>query len=124
MYMPHVRNAHIVKTIHFERHLGTLLDNVESQGDIEYLYLLSVAAKESTTPVLIVSAETSESTRMAMQMLGGEVVPMLCAFAGNGHHNYGSLRNCPDVAAFEERAVAVVEERLHEKRTDPEIPLL
>ena len=116
MYMPNITGGNLVKTIEFDRHTGELWNNLTWQGDVEYLYVLSVAPKGSATAVLYVSAETSKSAKEMAAAFGIASGYMLCAFVGGGHQNHGSPPGLNDIGVFEEKAVEIVSQALGETR--------
>ncbi|MHC4661309.1 MAG: hypothetical protein ACYS8W_06430 [Planctomycetota bacterium] len=121
MYLPAFKDANTVKNVLFENHVAVLLDAVEPEGPVYYLFLLIVLDPKTRQPVLVVSSERSTADQEVFLEKGGEAPPtFLCVFRDEEHLNYGPSPEWEDIIRFEKKAISIVEELLGEKNVPPE----
>ncbi len=88
-------------------HTAYLLDDIESTGVIEYLFILAVYDDLRSRPCLYIASEVNAN---AEETGGGS--HYLGLFPGDGHENHGSSDNWADIEKFEKAAIQLATQYL------------
>lgn len=108
VYMPHIRSAVARRRYRLGSYTAVLLDQIESVGAVEYLYIVAVRRDGDDLPCLFVTSETSEMP----EGLGGRP-HFLGMFDASGHSNLGASDEWADMEHFASRALSIVIARLN-----------
>jgi hypothetical protein len=96
-------------------HMVYLFDTIESEGLIEYAYLLGVFEKESKKPVYFVASEVNT---LAQALGGGS--HFLGVFDGDSHANLGASDDWGDPKKFFRAAMHLAKEHFGIPDEEPE----
>ncbi len=114
-YTPRIRNGRKVKRIDLStgRHSAILLDNIESLGMVEYLFVLVVFENKIKEPCLYVTSEVNERS-----LVSGNGSHFLGIFKKDGHSNLGASDDWADINKFERAALQLATEYLREGKPE------
>lgn len=108
VYMPHIRSATARRRYRFGSYTAVLLDQIESVGAVEYLYIFAVRRDGDDLPCLFVASEASEMP----EELGGRS-HFLGVFDASGHYNLGASDEWANMEHFASKALSIVIARLN-----------
>jgi len=91
------------------KHTALILDEIESLGLVQYLYILVVFDDSIKQPCLFISSELNKTAEEP-----GEGSHFLGVFSGDEHHNLGASDDWADIVNFEREAVKLAFEYLNE----------
>lgn len=115
LYLPAISDARHVRSYKIGPYLGTLVTDCQSAGEIEYTHVLfiyqMVPLPKKETPPPCVMAVAAEVNSFVGQFGGGS--HFLGVFPGSGHENWGDSDQWADLDIFADKALEIVQDRLH-----------
>ena len=127
-YEPVFSSGVVVKKIPLStrRHTAFLLDEIASTGGVSYWFILRVMDNESQEPCLYVASEVrglygeearNKRSAALVPPVGEQFV--LGVFPGDGHISRDVSEDYGDLGKFEEAAIKIAEEFIHERFVNP-----
>ncbi len=108
MYMPRVKSARPKHYYKIGRFNAVFLDEIKSEGDVEYEYIITVFGSNKDEAFLFI---TSERNNLGLfKEMGAS--NFLCIFDEAGHRNLGSSPDWANADKFETAAFKILEKRL------------
>jgi hypothetical protein len=120
MYAPIIQSARTRRTYSIGDRRAAFLDELRTEGSIEYEYLLAVFEPAAGEPFLIVTSERNKPDLglIAEMGFGPPDVPLkgashfFCVFDADGHHNMGDSDRWAIASEFEAAALEFLTARL------------
>ena len=125
MQSPAIQSANRKKEYVSPSYQAIFLDQIVSNGKVQYQFLIAVFKPGAEAPFFIVTSEKSnplasfdlhdlfdDEEEDLFEPVVGQTIYFLAYFDEKGHYNLGSSPNWAEETAFEKRALALMEEKL------------